>query len=162
MRHSRIFAVAEPRDGLHRRGIDAAIDNEAVVDMDADHPPDDHVVADHACIIRQWHQLVQDAFEAPVALASGLSEGPHTVTIALDDSGGELVIGGFLVSRERPMIWPIAVLVAAGLVALFLGLRSLGFLAAEHVGLVQPKSDAPAQTPLPTLPDWKPAPRFQR
>jgi hypothetical protein len=72
------------------------------------------------------------------------------------------VIGGFLVSRERPMIWPIAVLVAAGLVALFLGLRSLAFLAAEHVGLVQPKSDAPAQTPLPILPDWKPAPRFQR
>ena len=105
---------------------------------------------------------VQDAFEAPVALASGLSEGEHTVTIALDDSGGELVIGGFLVSRERPMIWPIAVLVAAGLVALFLGFRALAFLAAEHVGLIEPKSDAPAQTPLPTLPDWKPAPRFQR
>ena len=105
---------------------------------------------------------VQDAFEAPVALASGLSEGEHTVTIALDDSGGELVIGGFLVSRERPMIWPIAVLVAAGLVALFLGFRALAFLAAEHVGLIEPKSDAPAQTPLPTLPDWKPAPRFRR
>jgi hypothetical protein len=105
---------------------------------------------------------VQDAFEAPVPLASGLPEGMHTVTIALDSSGGELVLGGFLVSRERPMIWPIAVLVAAGLVALFLGLRSIAFLAAEHVGLVEPRSDAPAPTPLPTLPDWKPAPRFQR
>jgi hypothetical protein len=105
---------------------------------------------------------VQDAFEAPVPLASGLPEGMHTVTIALDGSSGELVIGGFLVSRERPMIWPIAVLVAAGLVALFLGLRSIAFLAAEHVGLVEPRSDAPAPTPLPILPDWKPAPRFQR
>jgi hypothetical protein len=104
---------------------------------------------------------VSDAFEAPVDLAAGLPEGLHTVTIGLE-GGGELVIGGFLVSRERPMIWPIAVLVAAGLVALFLGLRSIAFLAAEHVGLVEPRSDSPSETPLPVLKDWKPDPRFRR
>lgn len=104
---------------------------------------------------------VADAFEAPVELASGLPEGLHTVTIGLQ-GGGELVIGGFIVSRERPMIWPIAVLVAAGLVALFLGLRSIAFLSAEHVGLVEPSSDGPVETPLPVLKDWKPDPRFQR
>jgi hypothetical protein len=96
-----------------------------------------------------------------VDLAAGLPEGLHTVTIRLE-GGGELVIGGFLVSRERPMIWPIAVLVAAGLVALFLGLRSIAFLAAEHVGLVEPTSDSPSETPLPVLKDWKPDPRFRR
>jgi hypothetical protein len=104
---------------------------------------------------------VADAFEAPVELATGLPEGLHTVTIGLQ-GGGELVIGGFVVSRERPMIWPIAVLVAAGLVALFLGFRNIAFLAAEHVGLVEPRSDAPVETPLPVLKDWKPDPRFRR
>ena len=102
-----------------------------------------------------------DAFEAPVSLASGLPEGEHTITIGIEGDG-ELVIGGFLVSRERPMIWPIAVLVAAGLVALFLGLRNIAFLAAEHVGLAAPRSDVPAATPLPILTNWKPGPRFQR
>jgi hypothetical protein len=104
---------------------------------------------------------VSDAFEAPVELATGLDEGLHTVTISLVGDG-EIVIGGFLVDRERPMIWPIAVLVAAGLVALFLGLRSLVFLAAEHVGLVSPRNSSPGATPLPSMPDWKPDPRFRR
>jgi hypothetical protein len=104
---------------------------------------------------------VSDAFEGPVELARGLSEGQHTVTIGVEGDG-EIVIGGYLVDRERPMIWPIAVLVAAGLVALFLGLRSLAFLAAEHVGLVAQRSGSPAATPLPSLPDWQPSPRFRR
>ena len=104
---------------------------------------------------------VEDAFEAPVELAAGLEEREHTVTIQLD-GGGELVVGGFLVRREQPMIWPIAVLVTAGLVALFLGLRSLAYIAAEHVGLIRPRSDSPESTPLPSMPDWRPAPRFRQ
>jgi hypothetical protein len=104
---------------------------------------------------------VSDAFELPVLLATGLSEGQHTVTIGVEGDG-ELVVGGFLVERERPMIWPVAVLMAAGLVALFLGFRNLAMLSAEHVGLIAPRTDDPQQTPLPTLPNWKPVPRFNR
>ena len=104
---------------------------------------------------------LDDAFEAPVELASGLREGEHTVTIGLQGAG-ELVVGGFVVRREQPMIWPIAVLVSAGLVALFLGMRSLAYLAAEHVGLVEPRSDSPDRTPLPVMPDWRPDPRSRR
>jgi hypothetical protein len=103
-----------------------------------------------------------EAFEAPVELASGLDEGPHTLTIALEGQG-EVVIGGYLVSRERPMIWPIAVLVAAGLVALFLGLRNLAFLTAERAGLFPEKGEAVESTPpLPSLPDFKPELRLRR
>lgn len=104
---------------------------------------------------------VSDAFEFPVVLAEGLDEGLHTVTIGLADEG-DLVIGGFLVERERPMIWPIAVLVAAGLVALFLGLRGVAYIAAEQVGMIARRTDSPPPTPLPVIPDWKPAPRFSR
>jgi hypothetical protein len=104
---------------------------------------------------------LEDAFEDPVELAAGLPEGEHTVTIRLEGSG-ELVVGGFLVRREQPLIWPIAVLVSAGLVALFLGLRSLAYLAAEHVDLIEPRSDSPERTPLPSMPDWRPDPRFRR
>jgi hypothetical protein len=102
-----------------------------------------------------------DAFEDSVELASGLDEGAHTVTIGLEGQG-EVVIGGYLVSRERPMIWPIAVLVAAGLVGLFLGLRSLAFLAAERAGVIQPRQATAERTPLPALPEFRPAPRSQR
>jgi hypothetical protein len=104
---------------------------------------------------------VQDAFELPVELAGGLEEGEHTMTIHLEGSG-ELVIGGFVVRRERPMIWPIAVLLSAGLVALFLGLRTLAYLAAIHVGMIEPRNDSPDQTPLPVMADWRPDPRFRR
>jgi hypothetical protein len=72
------------------------------------------------------------------------------------------VIGGFLVERERPMIWPIAVLVAAGLVAIFLGLRTIAYVAAEYVGMIDTRPPHPAQTSLPTLSGWNPAPRFRR
>lgn len=104
---------------------------------------------------------VDDAFELPVELAAGLPEGEHTVSIQLE-AAGELVIGGFIVSRERPMIWPIAVLVTAGLVALFLGLRSLAYLAAGHVGLIDQRPETPESTPLPVMPDWRPDPRLGR
>ena len=104
---------------------------------------------------------VDAAFEAPVELASGLEAGPHTVTMGLADSN-QVVIGGFLVKRERPMIWPIAVLVAAGLVALFLGLRNIAFLCAEMVGLIDNSPDQSAQNALPTLPNWAPSPRLRR
>ena len=104
---------------------------------------------------------VSDAFEAPVVLAAGLQEGMHTVTIGLADPG-ELVIGGFLVERERPMIWPIAVLVVAGLVSLFLGLRAVAYVAAEHVGMIQPRTSQSTQPPMPSMPEWKPGPRFSR
>jgi len=104
---------------------------------------------------------VTDAFESPVQLAAGLEEGQHTVTIGLADTG-EVVIGGFLVQRERPMIWPIAVLVAAGLVALFLGLRIIAYLAAEMVGLVDTRPAHPSQTSLPVLANWNPGPRKRR
>ena len=101
------------------------------------------------------------AFEAPYQLVSGLTEGFHTVTIGLADSN-EVVIGGYLVERERPMIWPIAVLVAAGIVALFLGLRSIAYLMAESVGLIDTTPRDPSQTSLPVMPNWNPAPRFRR
>ncbi|MDQ2682450.1 MAG: hypothetical protein M3Y37_02880 [Chloroflexota bacterium] len=103
-----------------------------------------------------------DASELAVPLVDGLQEGLHTVTIGVEEGSGELVIGGYLVERERPMIWPIAVLVAAGLVALFLGFRSLGTMAAEHAGIVDPPSDTAPATPLPTMPNWQPGPRFNR
>lgn len=104
---------------------------------------------------------VEDAFEGPVQLASGLSEGAHIITMGQADAD-EVVIGGFLVDRERPMIWPIAVLVAAGLVAIFLGLRTFAYLAAEFVGLMDTRPPHPAQTALPTLTGWNPGPRFRR
>ena len=104
---------------------------------------------------------VENAFEQPVELVSGLPEGYHTITIGLADNH-EVVIGGYLVERERPMIWPIAVLVAAGIVAMFLGLRTIAYLAAEMVGMIDTRPHDPTQTALPTLTEWNPMPRFRR
>jgi polysaccharide biosynthesis protein PslG len=53
------------------------------------------------------------ADDVPVLMVSGLPEGPHELVLTLRE-GGDLTVGGFIVVRDLPFLWPVALLAGAG------------------------------------------------
>ncbi len=64
------------------------------------------------------------AFNASEPIVTGLDPGPHTLTMELV-SPGQLTVGGLIVVRDLPTLWPIVVLAVAGAVLLFLAIREM-------------------------------------
>jgi hypothetical protein len=93
-----------------------------------------------------------------VTLASGLDDGPHELRLTLGGPG-QLTIGGIVVSRDRPMVWPIALLTIAALVLGIFALREIGYVVAMKAGQLQRRGDVTLQPPLPHMPDWRPTRR---
>ena len=91
-------------------------------------------------------------------LANGLSDGPHELTISLAGPG-QLSVGGLLVEREEPLLWPIVLLVGSGVALLCLGLRELAATIAERTGHRQRRRGVDLWPELPLLPDWRPSRR---
>ena len=102
----------------------------------------------------------EDPIEASIPLASTLTDGPHTLTVRLADDG-ELVFGGIVVRDGRSMVWPVAMLLVAGILALALALRGLMTFLGEHLGLLQPRSGVTLLPALPRLTSWQPAARLR-
>jgi hypothetical protein len=92
------------------------------------------------------------------ALASGLSDGPHELVLTLGGPG-ELTIGGVVVVREPPLVWPVALLTATAFLLIALALRETSYLAATVAGYLQRRRGIELRPPLPHLPDWRPARR---
>ena len=89
---------------------------------------------------------------------SGLADQEHELRVTLADEG-QLTIGGFIVSREPPLQWPVAVLTFAALGLLLIGLRDIVYVVARSSGWLQPRQGVELRPPLPRLPDWQPARR---
>lgn len=102
------------------------------------------------------------AFQAqdiPVMLASGLDDSTHTLTLTLAGPG-QFTIGGLVVSREPPLLWPVIILIVLALGMVAAGLRDVIYVIALHVNLLQRRIGIDLRPPLPRMPDWRPTRRY--
>lgn len=95
--------------------------------------------------------------DLPHRLVSGLDDTEHTLKITLMEPG-ELTLGGLVVEREPPFIWPVMLLTISSMIVLFLGMRSLIYLIAIRSGHLRRRDDI-AIPSLPVMPDWQPGRR---
>ena len=85
---------------------------------------------------------------------SNLDDDIHLVTITMVEPG-QLTLGGMVVERQPPFIWPIIMVTASGVLVLLLGLRSFIYLVAIRAGHLTRWENV--NTPeLPRMPDWVP------
>lgn len=96
--------------------------------------------------------------DLPQTLVSGLDNERHRLTIELV-SEGELTLGGLVVVRQEPFLWPIILLAVGAAVAIFLAVRSLLYLVAVRSGQLQRRTGVDLWPQLPQLPDWRPSRR---
>lgn len=95
--------------------------------------------------------------DLPRRLISSLDDTEHTLRITLK-TPGELTLGGLVVEREPPFVWPVILVTVSAMIVVFLGLRSLIYLIAIRSGHLRRR---PAADPsLPTLSDWRPGRRI--
>jgi hypothetical protein len=99
------------------------------------------------------------AQDIPISLAKGLPDTAHTLTLTLADRG-QLTIGGLVVSRDPPLLWPVIILIAIAVVFVAAGLRDVVYVIAIHSNALQRRSGVELRPPLPQMPDWRPARRF--
>jgi hypothetical protein len=92
--------------------------------------------------------------DLPRRLVSGLDDSGHVLRITLMEPG-ELTLGGLVVERDPPFVWPVILLTVSSILVLFMGLRSFIYLVAIRTGRIQRKLDA-ASPSLPRMPDWRP------
>jgi len=105
-----------------------------------------------------WSFYAYRTDDLPRRLIDGLSDTEHTLRITLK-SPGELTLGGLVVEREPPFVWPVILLTVSSMILLFLGLRSLIYLVAIRSGHLRRRNDA-SDPILPALPGWKPGRRL--
>lgn len=99
-----------------------------------------------------FYQYQTDDF--PQRLFSNLEDEQHTVTITLA-SPGQLTLGGMVVERQPPFIWPVIMITATGVLVLLLGLRSFIYLVAIRAGHLT-RWENVVSPELPRMPDWIP------
>lgn len=76
------------------------------------------------------------AEEGPREIVAGLETGTHTVRMELIGAG-DFTVGGLIVTRELPTLWPVVVLAVAGLVLLFLAVREALYVLALRRGYLR-------------------------
>jgi hypothetical protein len=99
------------------------------------------------------------ATDFPTLLVDGLDDSVHELTLTLVDRG-QFTIGGLVVSRDPPLLWPVIVLILVGVVLVAAGLRDLVYVVAHWTKLLERATGATSRPPLPRMPDWTPARRF--
>ena len=83
------------------------------------------------------------ARDVPLVLVSGLDDGTHRLVLTLTEEG-ELTIGGFVVTRDLPFLWPVGLLTCGGALLIFLAVWT-----ATADGLADPSTrSSPAWKPL--------------
>jgi hypothetical protein len=87
------------------------------------------------------------AANVPVTLVSGLDEGPHELRLTLEGAG-ELTLGGLVVVREVPTLWPVVVLAAVGGLLLFVAVREIAYLLARRAGYLPRRREVDLGAPL--------------
>lgn len=96
--------------------------------------------------------------DLPQDLVSGLRDTDHVLTITLVGTG-ELTVGGVIIQRDAPFLWPIVLLTVGALILIFLGVRSLAYLVAVRTGHLIRKEIYDSAARMQRMPDWKPARR---
>jgi hypothetical protein len=92
--------------------------------------------------------------DLPRELVTGLDDERHTITITLV-SPGELTLGGMVVEREPPFVWPVILMTVGAIIMLFFALRSFAYLVAFRAGHLRRREDEPFAPPLPRMPNWQ-------
>ncbi len=95
--------------------------------------------------------------DLPRRLLTGLDDAEHVVKITLMEPG-ELTLGGFVVEREPPFVWPVMLLTIFGALVLFLGIRSFIYLVAIRSGHLRRREEDSILS-IPVLPNWQPGQR---
>lgn len=90
----------------------------------------------------------------PRTVASGLSDREHVAKVTLR-TPGELTLGGFVVERDPPFVWPIILMTVSSMILLFFALRSLACLVAIKTGHLRRPGLAEPWARLPQMPDWR-------
>ena len=106
-----------------------------------------------------WDLTAFRTADVPLTLVSGLEDAPHRLTVMLA-SEGLLTMGGFVVVRETPFVWPVVLLAGAAAITLFVAIRSLLYLVAMRSGQLQGRAGVDLWPQLPLLPDWRPSRRL--
>ncbi|MGC4190121.1 MAG: beta-galactosidase [Thermomicrobiales bacterium] len=96
--------------------------------------------------------------DLPQQLLSGLDDDDHVLTITLAGNG-ELTVGGVIIQRDAPFLWPIVLLTVGALILIFMGVRSLAYLVAVRTGHLTRKELYDPAAQLQRMPDWRPARR---
>lgn len=103
----------------------------------------------------RWSYFDQFATnDLPRRLFSNLEDEIHLVTITLVEPG-QLTLGGMVVERQPPFIWPIIMVTASGVLVLLIGLRSFIYLVAIRAGHLTRWENVHSPE-LPRMPDWVP------
>lgn len=100
-----------------------------------------------------------EAQDIPVLLVSGLSDDAHTAVITLS-AAGQLTLGGLVVVRNPPLLWPVIVLLTLAALLLMAAFRETIYMVAARAGYLQRRSGADLRPPLPGMPDWRPSTRY--
>lgn len=95
--------------------------------------------------------------DLPRELVTGLEDERHTITITLA-SPGELTLGGMVVERDAPFVWPVILMTIGALIMIFYALRSFAYLVAIRAGHLRRRDDD-VSPPLPRMPNWQPSRR---
>lgn len=106
----------------------------------------------------EWELSWFETLDVPTELVDGLDYGEHELTIRLV-SEGALTLGGLIVEREQPFVWPIILLTIGALISCFFGIRSLAMLVGRRSGYLPRPDDDEAWPALPSMPDWRPGRR---
>lgn len=73
------------------------------------------------------------AANVPYTLVAGLDDSVHELTLTLE-SEGELTMGGAVVTRDFPFLWPVVLLTGGAAVLIFLGFREVAYVIAIRTG----------------------------
>ncbi|MEZ4496438.1 MAG: cellulase family glycosylhydrolase [Thermomicrobiales bacterium] len=93
-------------------------------------PTDRFPIEDGASVIDlEWFS----ASDIRSTLATDLGSGTHVLELSLSTQG-RLTIGGFIVTQQLAMVWPVKVLAVGGIVLLIAGFRELIYLIAWRWG----------------------------
>lgn len=96
--------------------------------------------------------------DLPRELVSGLEDERHTMTITLT-SPGELTLGGMVVARDAPFVWPVIMMTAGAVIMIFFAIRSFAYLIAIRAGHLRRREDDDLMPQLPRMPNWQPGRR---
>ena len=107
----------------------------------------------------EWDLSWPTTIDTPIELVSGLDYGDHTLTIRLSEEGA-MTLGGLVIERKQPFVWPVVLLTVGSVISLFFGIRSLVMLVARRSGFLPRPDDEEVWPALPSMPDWRPSRRL--
>lgn len=96
--------------------------------------------------------------DLPRELVSGLDDQRHVIAITLT-SPGELTLGGMVVARDAPFVWPVILMTFGAVIMIFFAIRSFTYLLAIRAGHLRRRGDDDFLPQLPRMPNWQPGRR---